>query len=199
MTDSEFAEYPEIRLLLRRLRFFLAIWKRDLALTTDAGTNAHVVAAMNAIVRFQLRAEASILLATGVAKDEAVRTAYSKVRADAERAWPRRYLEPAEERAIATRVAYDQDLRLSVSGPKDSRMEAARMVAAVVEGLDGDDPAEAIRKSLQRLRGKLRGKQWIGYDPDTLTAYIVDAEDEILGNLPRDAGRPKASRRQTEN
>lgn len=201
MSFSEFAEYPEIRLALRRLQFFLAIWERDLALLADAEADAETLAvgALNAITKFRLRLEVTTLVATGVAKDVAVRTAYAKVRASLERIWPCRYLDPAEERAIVTRLAYESELRLSASGPKDSRMESARMVAALFEGLNGHDPDAAIRKSLQRLRRKLRGKKWIRFDFDTLTAHCIDAEDETFGDLPREAGRPKTSRRQTED
>lgn len=105
--------------------------------------------------------------------------------------WPNREIGPMEQRALATAVAYRENIRLSDSGTKDSRVAAAMMAAARLEGLKGADPVEAIKKSIQRFRKSLRGKRLYSLDPETLVVSLINADQALIPGLPGKAGRPK--------
>ena len=94
-------------------------------------------------------------------------------------------------RARAVAAAYVQGLRSPDSSPKDSRMAAALLLVARLDGLTGDDAAETVRKSIQRLRRKLGGSRLFKFDPDTLTISLTDAEAELFRGLPGKGGRPR--------
>ncbi|GAA4642004.1 hypothetical protein GCM10023115_03150 [Pontixanthobacter gangjinensis] len=107
--------------------------------------------------------------------------------------WPTREIDLGLERALATKIAYADNFRLSSSGTKDSRIEAAMMVAAEVEGLESSDPVETVRKSIQRYRRKIKGMSVFQLDRETLTIQRLDAERSLLEGLPGKKGRPRRS------
>jgi hypothetical protein len=102
-----------------------------------------------------------------------------------------REIEASELRAIATGVAYKHKARLLSSGPKDSALEAAMQYVAALEGSELADASEAIRKSNQRLRKKVRGTYFLRLDREKMTVSAIDAEDCIFRDLPRKRGRPR--------
>lgn len=113
-------------------------------------------------------------------------------------AWPRRTVNHVEMRVIATSLAYAGNIRLAASGTKDTRMEAAMLVAGHLEGLESGDIAETVRKSIQRFRAKARRETVFYLDPDTLEISYLDAEAALLSGLPGKPGRPKKPSGQTD-
>lgn len=138
----------------------------------------------NALIRFWLE--------VGAANDEIGHPFSSEVvKAITKAAWPSRSVSAAEMRAIATSLAYRLNVRLDESGAKDSRMDAAMLAAARLEGSDSSEAAETIRKSIQRFRAKARGQTVFRLDPDTLQISHHDAEEALLPGLPGKRGRPR--------
>lgn len=111
--------------------------------------------------------------------------------------WPERD-DQREERAIAVALAYREGLRLSQSGAKDSRMEAAMQFVAAMEGNDSEGAAEGIRTSIKRLRKSLRDTNLFKLDRETLLLSVVEAEGTLLAGLPGRKGRPRKAPEQTE-
>jgi hypothetical protein len=113
---------------------------------------------------------------------------------------PRRSLSLGEKRAKAVSIAYENGLRLSLVGSNDTPMEAARLVAAVMEGLSLETGPEAIRKSIQRFRNGLEDEELISLNRETLKLEITHARSVLLRGLPNRRGRPpshKSIRRET--
>lgn len=123
-----------------------------------------------------------------------------------------REVEKGEMRAFTLGLAYDGEMELALSGPKDTRMQKALLVAALIDGLDhlegdkllhalqnrlvdfGEDDleqrAETIRTSIRRYKKKIRGQRFCRLNHDTFEVECVDMEETAFSRLPKRAGRP---------
>lgn len=181
-------DLPELREWKDKLQVAQAAFDRALADARQAGGDDGLCHVSNALIQFWL--------AVGAANEEIGHPlTQAAVRAITLSEWPSREVSRVEMRAIATAIAYQSNLRLSGSGVKDSRMDAALLAAAHHEGLKSDDAAESVRKSLQRLRAKVRGRVVFSLDPITLQISHKEAEAALFAGLPGKRGRP---RRQTQ-
>lgn len=183
VTDP-FAEYPKLRAWQLALNTALASFDADLAEAVVLGGDEGLAYFINALTR--------CYLAIGLANEE-VGTPFT--RSDVKKIllenWPTRDIEGAEARAIVVRIAYVENIRVSASGTKDSRIEAAMLVAAHHEGMESSDPIETVRKSIQRFRKTVQGKSIFRLDRDNLTIECLNAENVLLEGLPGKRGRPR--------
>lgn len=163
------------------------------SLSNEQGLD-RLVPVQNAVTEFYLSLFEALELAAGKSEEVARKDSQSRVRDILRHAWPRRPVSVAEVRAIATTLAYNQSVRFSASGEQDSRMTAALRAAAIATDVASVDPEETVRKSLRRLRKKMRGERFVGIDWDTLIAFEVDAEELVFGGLPKGPGRPRNAR-----
>lgn len=181
-------DLPELQEWKSKLQVAQAAFDQALADAQRAGGDDGLCDVVNALIQFWL--------AVGAANEEIGHPlTQAAVRAITLSEWPSRGVSRVEMRAIATAIAYQGNLRLSGSGVKDSRMDAALLAAAHHEGLKSDDASESVRKSLQRLRAKVRGTVVFSLDPITLEISHKDAEAALFAGLPGKRGRP---RRQTQ-
>lgn len=182
-----FADFPELQTWRKNCANALESFEAELATARSYSGDAGLAHFFNALLQ--------CYLAIGEANEGiGIPFTQSELRAILLRNWPTRDIEGTEARAIATRVAYKANFRSSASGSNDSRIEAAMWFAAWQEGLEGADPIETVRKSIQRLRKKLRGKSVFHLDPATFTVVCLDAEKSLLEGLPGKKGRPRKTR-----
>lgn len=149
-----------------------------------------IVSILNALIRLHIGQEAALNVGTGMALSVADRKAREAVKKMLIATWPTREISTAESRAIAVSVAYQDRARFSMSGEKDSRMDAALQVAAIIEGLVSTDAVGTIRKSITRLRQKVQGQSLFRLNRDLLQVEILDAESAMFSGLPGRRGRP---------
>ncbi len=182
-----FADYPELLAWRQNLSTALEAFEAEIAYARSIGGDYGLAHFCNALTQCHLAiAEANGAIGIGFTQAD--------VKAILLESWPSRGIEGVEARAIATRIAYTANFRSAASGAKDSRIQAAMLFAAQFEGLEGLDPIETVRKSIQRFRSKVRGKHIFRLDRASLTIECLDAESTILEGLPGKKGRPPKSR-----
>lgn len=179
-----FAEYPKLRVWQLALNAAMASFDADLAEAKMLGGDEGLAYFVNALTRCDL--------AIGLANEEVgIPFTQSDVKKILFENWPTRDIEGAEARAIVVRIAYAGSIRISASGTKDSRIEAAMLVAAHYEGMESSDPIETVRKSIQRFRKTIRGKSIFRLDRENLKIECLNADSVLLEGLPGKGGRPR--------
>ena len=139
-------------------------------------------------------------------------------RSDVLRVWhalPRRKLSKGEVFCIATSALYRNDFRFSSAGEKDTRMQSAMHAADIIiraaNACSNDDDEEelrqqierhynisqkserddeAVRKSVQRFKKKIKGEVLFRFNEDTFRLELV-ANEERLHGLTDKPGRPR--------
>ncbi len=109
-----------------------------------------------------------------------------------------------EKRAIATRIAYADGLRLDASGEHDTPIEVAMLVSAHIEVIDPSKTLsengvlrhyavsiEAIKKSISRFRSSIKGANVFWLNEETFQFEYALAEIKLLNGLPNRTGRPR--------
>lgn len=185
---DSFADYPELQAWREAIEGALLAFEAEVDSASSIGGEESLAHFINAYTRFLLAlADVSGPIGISFTRDN--------VRSLLVNAWPTRQIVGGEARAISTRVAYAANVRLPESGSKDSRMEAAMLFTATLEGIGGSDPIAAIRKSIQRFRQSVRGTSVFVLDRETLTVERFDAESALTEGLPGKRGRPQGFRK----
>lgn len=157
----------------------------------DLDTDAGLAARYNALIRLQINSRAAAHVAVGVGDASARRKARREVKRQLVANWPVREVSISESRAMAASLAYVEGIRFFLSRKNDSRMAAALQTAALIEGLVSDDAVETVRKSITRLRKRMRGENMFRLNPDLLEIEVVSAESVMFSGLPGRRGRPR--------
>ena len=188
--DISFSEHPQICECFMTLHEAFEDFKRECDGCGSLRGDERLVAIFNALIRFHIRQEAAVNVGTGMAVNLAGRKARRDVKKMLIATWSTRDISIAEYRAMAVSIAYRDQVRFSVSGEKDSRMEAALQAAAIIEGLISADAVGTIRKSITRLRQKVQGENLFRLNRDLLQIEFVSADSVMFSGLPGCRGRP---------
>jgi hypothetical protein len=189
--DASFAEWPHFRECFTILEKAFVAFHSECDEGEALGRDAGLAATYNALIRLQISSLVAVNVATGMNEIAARRKARREVRRRLVSSWPTREVSLLETRAIATVLAYRDGIRFSVSGKKDSRMDAALQAAALVEGLVSNDAVETVRKSITRLRKRVKGASLFRLNANLLQIEVVGAESVMLAGLPGQRGRPR--------
>lgn len=185
-----FSEHPQIRACFIMLDEAFEDYKRECDGCGSLQGDERLVAILNALIKFSIRNETAVNVGTGMTVDMAGRKARRDVKKMLIATCSTREISIAERRAMAVSIAYRDRVRFSVSGEKDSRMDAALQAAAIIEGLVSADAVGTIRKSITRLRQKVQGENLFRLNRDLLQIEFVSAESVMFSGLPGRRGRP---------
>lgn len=188
--DISFSGHPQLRECFIMLHEAFEDFKRECGGCIPPREDERLVAIFNALIRLYIRQETAVNVGTGMAMNLAGRNARRDVKKVLIETWSTKEVSAAECRAMAVSIAYRDRVRFSVSGEKDSRMDAALQAAAIIEGLVSDDAVGTIRKSITRLRQKVQGEYLFRLNRDTLQIEFASAESVMFSGLPGRRGRP---------